>query len=372
MDRKFDLREQHDRAELAEFLPTFDGRTIEVPAPVFVEALSFLSDCLGQPDWLTYQWGMVGPLHDGKTQHPFDLPQIVHLALELKELSTRDNFAALLAGFSNPPQFLDTVFETHTASFFSRLRTTNGITFSPARTARGHDKRPDFEVNNEVGPILVECKRPHPVVQRAAETFKTITDAIHDQLKLVGWPREARIEVEILGPLREQPKAMAEGVVQSAVSAWNRGQAEQTDGAVRTFVVSRDSPFRIPDPKFGHDVMVLDSDKATGLFNPRLTMMRVVHNSLDYKFARSAGARLAEALRQLPSEQEGIIALGEVPRRIAETAIARRIGERAYDHILAFVVNEIDSSDFHFTYRTGRGPRVQQMVSAGLKPLFAV
>src|SRR5439155_7370133 len=104
MDRRFDLREVRGRADVAAYLPTVDGRPIAVPAPVFVEALSFLSDCLGRPDWLTYEYGVVGPLRDGNTHHPFDLPQIVQLALELRELATRDNFVALLAGFRNPPQ----------------------------------------------------------------------------------------------------------------------------------------------------------------------------------------------------------------------------------------------------------------------------
>ena len=149
------------------------------------------------------------------------------------------------------------------------------------------------------------------------------------------------------------------------------GEVEQTVGAVRIIVVSRDSPFRIPNPKYGRDVTILDSDEGTGLFNPLMTLMRVVDSGLDHKFARSAGRRLVEALRQLPSAQDGIIALGEVPTRIAEAVIATRFEERAYDHILAFVVNEIDSSDFHFIYRAEQGPRVQRMVGAGLKPLFA-
>ncbi|MBI4840384.1 MAG: hypothetical protein HY803_04805 [candidate division NC10 bacterium] len=365
------LREQQDRVKLAALLPTIDGRTIEVPAPVFVEALGFLSICLRHPDWLTYQWGAVGPFRDGNVQHPFGLPQIVQLGLELRELSYRDNFDALLAGFSNPPQFLDTMFETHTASFFSRLVTTTGLTFSPERPARGRGKRPDFEVKNEIGAFLVECKRPHLAVQRAAETFKAIADAVHDQLKATGWPRGARIELEVLAPLREQPTTLAERVVRSALEAWRSGEPEVRDGPVTAFVVPRDSPFRIPEPKFWHDVMVLDSDEATGLFNPRMTMMRVAHNGLDHKFARSAGARLAEALRQLPPEQEGIIVLGEVPKRIAESAISRRISDRAYDHILAFVINEVDNDQFHFTYRTERRTRVQQLVGAGLRPLFA-
>jgi hypothetical protein len=372
MEKRFDLREERDRAELAKFLPSVDGQTIDVPAPVFVAALGFLADCLGGPSWLTYQWGVVGPFSVGMTQHPFGLPRIVQLALELQELSTRDNVPALLTGFANPPQFLDTVFEAHTASFFSRLTTTSSLTFSPPRATRGHDKRPDFEVNNEIGKFLVECKRPHPSVLRAAETFKTIAGAIQDQLKATAWTREARLEVERVGPLSEQPVAIAGRLVEAALAAWSHGQTEISAASMTAFVVPRDSPFRILDPKFGQDVMILDTDEATGLFDPRKTIMRVVHGGLDLRFARSVGARVAEALRQLPSGEDSIIALGMVPKRIAETAISRRIADGAYDHVLAFVVNEADTDEFHFSYRTGNGSRVQRMVGAGLRPLFTV
>jgi hypothetical protein len=38
MDRKFDLRLQIDREALAALLPTIDGRTINIPPTIFVEA----------------------------------------------------------------------------------------------------------------------------------------------------------------------------------------------------------------------------------------------------------------------------------------------------------------------------------------------
>lgn len=369
MDKKFDLRKQRDREELTGFLPTVDGRTIKTPPRVFVEALQDLCVFLDQPDWLTYQWGAVGPFRDGRNQHVLGLPRIVQLGLELQELSQRENFGALLDGFRNPPQFMDTVFEVHTASFFSRLNTTKGLRFSPDHVVRGRHRRPDFEVTNEVGVFSVECKRPHLHVQRAAEKFKAIADAIHDRLKQIDWPRTARLEVEVIASLRENPMTFAERIVQSGLAALSNGRTEFVEGPAHVFVVPRESPFRISDPKFGHDLMELGPE-ATGLFNPKMTMMRVVHNGLDQKFARSAGDRISGALSQLPEQQGGVIVLGEVPPRIADEAISKRIGEPAYDHVLAFVTNEIDSDDFHFTYRMQRRETIQQMVGAGVRPLF--
>lgn len=114
--------------------------------------------------------------------------------------------------------------------------------------------------------------------------------------------------------------------------------------------------------------MVLDTDEATGLFNPKLTKMRIAHNDLDHKFAKSIGARIKGALKQLPEHQCGIIALGDVPRRIADAAIEKRITDPRYDQVLAFVV--CNGDDFHFSYRTPRRDLVQSMLSAGQRPLF--
>jgi hypothetical protein len=137
MDAEFDLRLDQGRQSLATFLPHLDGRTRQVPPEEFVKGLERLAHFLGKPDWLTYQYGMVGPLLIGNVQHPFDLAEMVELGLELDELSRHDNFAALLSGFGHFAQFLDTVFETHTASFFSRLELTEGLRFAPEHEVRG-------------------------------------------------------------------------------------------------------------------------------------------------------------------------------------------------------------------------------------------
>lgn len=272
MDKKFDLREAGDRRELASFLPTIDGRTLHIPHEEFLEALGALAMFLGSPDWLTYQWGAVGPLVHGRAQVPLGLPETVQLGLELRELASRDNFAALLAGFRNPAQFLDSVLEAHAASFFSRLRTTHGLVFSPERQVRGRTKRPDFEVMNEIGRFLVECKRPRSHVQRAITSFNRIAQAFQHQLNESGWPREARLELEIHAPLREEPSSLSKRIVQSALRVWTAGGGAVGEGPIRGFVVPRATPFKIADAKFFQDLMVLDSDEATGVLNPKVTV----------------------------------------------------------------------------------------------------
>lgn len=370
MEKKFDLRRREDREELGGFLPSFDSRTLEIPPPVFVDALRDVSEFLGHPAWLTYQWGMVGPFHDGSSQHSLELARIVQLGLDLRELSRHENFEALLAGFRNPPQFLDTMFEAQTAAFFSRLATTKRLRFAPEYDVRGQQKRPEFDAINDFGIFSVECKRPHLHVQRAAETFQRVSDAVHEALKTLGWPRDARIEIEIINPLREQPAIFARRVAETGLAAWQGGRTEFVEGSARVFVAPRDSPFRISDPQFGHDVMVLNTEEATGLFNPKMTMVRIANNGLDHQFARSAGAKITEALRQLPDHQAGVIVLGDVPRRIADRAMASRIRDPAYNHVVAFLVAE--GNGFHFSFRAEDRDLIQRIVGPGQRPLFTV
>jgi hypothetical protein len=113
--------------------------------------------------------------------------------------------------------------------------------------------------------------------------------------------------------------------------------------------------------------MIIDNE-ATGLLNPNKTMLRVADDTLDHKFARSTGAKIAEALKQLPSEHYGIIVLGGMPPRIAEDAIARRIGDKAYDNVLAFMV--LEEEKFHFRYRAGNREVVEKFLTPGIRPLF--
>jgi len=366
MERAFDLRKQLDREELATFLPNIDGRRIDIPASSFIDGLKDVSAFLGNPDWLIYQWGTVGPLRHGKTQHPLELRRLVELGLELRDLSRHDNFKTLLTGFANPPQFFDTMFEVRTASFFSRLETTEHMRFAPKFKVRGRDKHPEFEFHNRLGMFAVECKRPHLFVQRAAGTFHAIAVALNEALKAVSWPPDLRLELEVTAPLHELPASFAKRILDRALATGRHGCAEFEDKAARIFVVVRHLPFCINDVKFWQDVMIVDSE-GTGLLNPKKTILRVVNNRLDRTFATSTGRRLKEALKQLPASHHGIIVLGDIPRRIAEEAITRRVDDKAYDRVFAFVVH--DDVGFHLIYRKQRGEMVQKLLSPGIRPL---
>lgn len=344
-----------------------DNRMINIPCAIFVDALKDASEFLGNPEWLTYQWGIVGPFRDGINQTPIELSQIAQLGLELRDLSRHENFAALIAQFSNPTQFFDTMFEVRVASLFSRFNGTTRMCFAPLYVLRNHEKRPEFDVHNHLGLFTVECKQPHMFVQRAAQRFRTISKAVHEALKAAGWPNELRLEVKIMAPPQEAPESFGKSLVDSVYGAIQAGRGQVAYGTAEAFIVPRKSPYRITDVKFWEDVMIID-DEATGLLNPNKTMLRVADDTLDHKFARSTGARIAEALKQLPSDHWGIIVLGGMPRRIAEEAVAHRIGDRAYDDVVAFIIFE--EEQFHFQYRPTNRKLIEDLLRTGIRPLF--
>jgi hypothetical protein len=368
VERQFDLRLAGDREELAEHLPTFDGRTFAVPPGVFVQGLSDVAHFLRNPDWLVYQWGALGHVSSGKRRITLDLERIVELGLELRDLSAYDGFLTLVSGFGNPTQFLDTLFEVRVASMFSRSNATSSLVFSPLYTVRGRRKTPEFDAHTVVGMLSVECKQRHPDSHAAAETFRRIVAAIDVAMTQVGWPDELRLEVELIGPLREQPTTFAHGLVQASMRSPLGERLDLAPSAV-VHLLPRNSPFRITTMQAGHDVMVLPKGGVTGLFNPEATKLRVANNSLDSKTAAAVGAQVSNALKQLPQDHSGVIMLGGVPVRIAKQVVDRRIEDAAYDHVLA--VGVVDGQDLHFFFREERRAILDRLFNSGMRPLFA-
>src|SRR5262245_550338 len=107
MDRKFDLREERDRQDLAALLPKIDLCTFTIGAEPFAAALCRVADLLQNPAWLTYQWGVVGP----HGSNALSLPTLVELGENLGRLADAKNLACLGPKLLNPTQFYDTMFE---------------------------------------------------------------------------------------------------------------------------------------------------------------------------------------------------------------------------------------------------------------------
>lgn len=363
MKEAFDLRLSKDREALADLLPTIDNQTYSVPRQTFIEALADFSTFLGNPDWMIYQWGSLRPIPAGHSSLVLNLYDACELGGHLKCLSQFANFDKFLEGFLNPTQFQDARFEAKVAYWFTSLKTITNIVFSPKYTIRGRIKRPDFDATSRTGNISIECKQPHIYLQKASQKFQRSVAEFESAMKEKQWPSHLRLEIEFIAPMRESAKTLAQKTLENALKvAENGGEEFFIANTIHGFVVQRKSPFKINNTKFGTDIMILDQDKATGLFNPEFTSLRVVNNRLDAQFTRSLGARIAKALTQLPNTQDCIIFVGDAPYRITKEACQRRLSDPAYRHVRAFGVwdNELKfvfrKSDRDFVDALVRGP----------------
>ena len=333
-----------------------------------MEGLADVAHFLADPEWLVYEWGMLGPMLGRKSVFPLDLERIVLLGHELRDLSRHEGFSLLLKGFSNPTQFHDCMFEVQIASIFGRLNATTSLKLAPVHVVRGREKRPEFDIETSIGPLSVECKRPHPDKHEASERLLGVVSDIEMAMDEVAWPDDLRLEVELTGPIREQTTTFARHLVEKALQS-QPGECPLSMGSTaKVYVSSRQSPFCITSMQVGHDLMV-GNGQASGLFNPEITKLRIGVNNRDSKISSVVGAQLAKALKQLPEDRLGIIMLGDVPIRIATQAIERRIGSAAYDNVLAFGVS--DYGELHFVFRETRRQMLDQLMMSGMRPLLA-
>ena len=337
MKNSFDLRINADREALSRFLPTIDKYTFTISRSDFIEALSSLSTFLKDPEWMIYQYGTLGPIPAGETKLIFSLPRACELGIWLRALSKFKNFTKLLAGFSNPPQFEDTCFEAKVAYWFSMQPTVRDISFSPAYLVSGRMKNPDFDVSGTFGNVTVECKRPHPYVQKAFQKFQNTVSEFETAMKEKKWPDHLRLELEIIGNIKESIQTLAQNIIDLGLktSTNKRRKRFSYKDTICGLVVKRKSPFQLTKVKIHTDLMTIGK-KATGLLNPEFTSLRVGTNRLDALQKKSAGSRIAEALSQLPKDRNCIIFIGEVPYRIANLACKDRLSDKAYSHIRAF------------------------------------
>lgn len=150
------------------------------------------------------------------------------------------------------------------------------------------------------------------------------------------WPDHLRLEIEIVGNIKESMQTLSQNTIDLALKTSKRWiKRFSYKETVRGFVVNRKSSFRLTRVQVHTDIMII-GDKATGLLNPEFTALRVGTNRLDALQKKSVGSRLAAALRQLPKDRNCIIFIGGVPYRITEPACKARLSDKAYSHIRAF------------------------------------
>jgi hypothetical protein len=361
IDRAFDIRVPEDRERLADLLPVIDGRSFSINQQDFLDALESLNRWLRFPERLVYQWGILGPIPTGRENIVLSIDQAVELGQQLLLLETLPGFDRLTAGFQNPRQFEDTRFEAKVGATFVRLPAVRDLTCAPEVFVRGRQKRADFRFLTVDGETIVECKQIHRVHLRASRRMVKQRQAIASALDRIVWPDDLRLEVEVTGPFRESDEAVATRIVSDALAGFRSGRDQPMSvGPTSCFVVSRDSPFRLTDIRFGIDQVVLPSGVSTGLFNPKVTCLRIVNPTLEAQERRAIGAALNDALRQLPVDRHGLICLGGTPARLAEVPSTSRLGDPAYVHVRAIVI--ADGPELKFIAREADKGFVERLV----------
>ena len=350
MDKAFDIRKESDRLALVDLLPTIDNTLFTISRNDFLNALANVAIFLNNPSWLVYQWGSFVPFDAGPAKLVLSLKEIVDLGMQLSCLSKYHNFDRLLAGFSNPPQFEDTLFEVKVAYFFASLPTVTEIRFEPEYNVRGHFKHPEFAIEGRDGRICVECKRPHMFVQEAIRRLHRIRDAFHSAMVKQNWPSDLRLEVEIKGRLYGRVVELISTAVEEAIKSRDI-PGPIIIGPFQLYVVRRSNHFHIKSAPWHTDTMILEKGIATGLLNPEFTALRVADYSMDSRFERSVGSRINEALKQLPKTEKCMIFIGQVSPRIAVPICQKRLGDSVYTHIIAFGIWMIDDPYPSLIYR---------------------
>lgn len=337
MHRPFDVRKRTDREALAELLPTIDMHTFVIDKETFIDALEAVGQYLNNPEWLVYRWGAFYPIPCGAFNSSLSIGQLVDFGLYIRSASRFRNFDNVLKGFSNPTQFLDSLFEIKIAHLFSNLHSFIDLQFEPKYNVRNRIKRPEFEIMTTNGQYCVECKRPHMHAQMAIKSLQAVGKEIYEKMVELNWPTDFRLEVELVGPKSAPISDLASRVVEAALKNGEKHEPFFLS-PFKVFVVKRSDPFRLPSAPWHTDTMIL-GNTPTGLLNPTFTSLRVADYRLDSKFETSIGGRVREALKQLPEDQNCIIAIGDTSPRIAVPICKKRINDKAYSHIKLFVIS---------------------------------
>lgn len=360
MKEPFDIRAEKDRLSLSRLLPAFDGTTFSVGQDDFLDGLSGAALCLGNPDWMVYQWGcFVLPGGGPQAKLVLSLDQVATLGLQLRRLSRFENFEEMVAGFANPSQFEDTRFEVRVADLFAQRGWVQTIRFAPEVRVRGRTRRPDFEASGINDRVYVECKRCHLFFQKALLSLNKISRRFGKVMNECNWPTDWGLEVEIAGRLAGRVDDFIHQAVQIAKET-GATTAAMIAGPFRSYVVSRPNAFRLPSTNWTVDTMVI-GDVATGILNPEFTMLRVANYRAHAKMQKSVGTRVNEALHQLPEGTRGMIFVGDVPLHIGRPVCEQRLNDQAYDHVIAFAVWDIDEPGPALILRPSDGEHVSRL-----------
>jgi hypothetical protein len=291
---------------------------------------SYLALCPNDAWQRVYSGGII-PIPTGeKKTTGYHLKDLLRLAESLRRLEAYHGYARLIEGFRNPPQVQSTVFEVTVAHWCATRSVSRGLEFSPAVTAGGRRKYPEFRWHTEFGSVYCECKMAHfleSACNRRLDQLTADADRVHQGFG--PWDPSLRLDLHV-------DKGSTNGIkdrFRSVVSqAWTALRSGSWQGEVfREKEVSAVLRARSVVLPHEHDVI----RAYAGLVGPVATpVFDAAHISLTMslaKYRRDAAAHLLrEARSQLPSDSSGAVFLELGGYLSAQAKVASLIDQPTY------------------------------------------
>lgn len=366
---EFDIRSPVSRKDLSCRYVTTE-RLDSLTADEILSGLTCLVNHLGPRDWMIWRdLGFVLPTGP-KAQQMLTIPEAVELGFALEDVSRSDGFLEFIRGFDNPPQFYDAFFEARIASWCVKQPTIKRLRFAPYYDVRGRGKRPDFEIQTQIGRVICECKRAHLKTQDWAIRLERIADAFDAAMKAIPLAQEVRLEIVINRPISGDLSITAAEACRQIVSLQDGSSVEHGPFSIK---ISRVGAPVSPNNCAINCGRILVGTTAIKI-TPENCYLRVSSPWMERALVRTMGAVINTALRQLPQDLPSVI-FTDGPREQGRQAAAARLTQLEYAHCIAVGVfrgGQLEFSRRNFDEHVVGWVFLGKMPSVGRRFLYAL
>ena len=354
LHRDLDLRQLAGIEELLKVISSQPGSVMYQPEEI-EKGLTTLAKHFPDADWLEISRHLGGSLlipTGRKRTSMLSLGSAVRLGLQLSHLRDCEGFGQFLRGFTNPTQFFDSMFEAEIADFcLSRPRCT-AVQFAPEYDVGGHLRHPDFSLVTAAGLLVCECKSISEEARNYSATFARIHDALSTALEEAGGiAGTLRVEVHLQSALEMEVQEWAKEHASEAIRAAEEGLVGQVLKlrSCKLCVVER-SASTVFDRFQLCRLSVTVGDAPVSL-TPEYAFLRTTTDRLGRRRATSVGDLMRKAKSQLPEAQRCVVFIQATDSASAKLAAERRLGDKDYNHVIAFGI--WSESGGQFVHRLG-------------------
>lgn len=368
----FDIRQPGARRDLARHHLSLPLADASLSVDKISRGLDGLVAALGPTEWMTWQFGGFRLPTGVNGSQLLGAGEAARLGLDLEALAGQENVDRLLAGFRNPTQFDDSVFEAKMARWCLDRDAVSGVRFAPRYLVKGHLKSPDFELETPVGTMVCECKRLHVFETDLTKRLSRIGKAFDTAMKQQSVPEDVRIECEVVGRLPSDLSAIASIACSVAMS---RPIGEFLDSG--PFRMARSEVGKSPvlrNEKHLWHAAVRIGDTPTGITD-EFTYLRLSSPRMERALTRASGRLMNSAHRQLPEHLPGVIFV-DAPLTFARPAALERLMLAEYAHCVTIGIfgsgvvdlsrRNIDEAVVDWIFKDQRPKLIDRLLSIGI------